>query len=1535
MKYLGIRRPEVSLTLAPADIQYDNLIDLENIEKLDEIVINNSNLPIGGIIQSYFKDDLVGFKDCNGQKISKSIYPELYNVIGDTFHPASQDLKLDDQTINQRLLYGQPWKNQYNLNPAYENLERKVATFHSYLPKGGAAGAYVVTKNRVYLFGLRLANNAFDNNIYVAFIDEDGDITNFESTGNTVPYSLLINQAIIIGKTGYIFGSYHATASSSTNNILKFEVLDDGSISNLTTLSGITSPVTYSYNIALIGNRVYIFGGVNNVAGTYVNSQGVYYSTLVKKEDGTLELSSFVLLNNLPAISNRATLVVTNNYVYLIGGNSAPANTMIMSAKILENNVLDSWMTQTLSNGYTSYASIVYVTNKNIYLIGGINSGYTMSNGQISNGMVLDINDDGLLSNGRLINISGIPSKYALAFQFATKKYLYFVGGFINWTGAASAPTNNIYRVPLTFHGSVGRNNYIDNLVELEYKVFDDSVISNLYVDTTERLDIGIPYVGEAILNADKFDTDFFNDNSCVIHYPLRDNTKDVFDLDFNDEGLISTVNLIDIFNDGSCKAYYTFNDANAADSTGNFHGTETDIVYNPDGRNVGEYTVISSATSQINCGIPHGTATTVTISAWIKWNGNNSVMPFGFYLYDLWFYGGNFGFNSGNTDLYGTNSTILANTWKHVVVQFNTGSYGKIWVDGVPQILTQTKSGKTILTANAVVASKNFYIFGREYDAGYRNFGEIDHIRMINRSVTDEEAGILYEEKKNTFNLDTYYSTAGRADIFNDGSNVITYNFEADSALVPSILDLAGTTSATQINVNFEPGRFAQVAKFNGTSSYIDTNYILPAINKFSFSCWFKTSSTANQAIWSDDAATSSIAKVRAGLTIVSSKFFVALGNNTTGWSDNTVSATKYLDGKWHHVVLTVNGTALLLYVDGLLIKTFNSTIVAGTAGTQSYKLGKLGAGSTSYFNGSLEQFRFFNKTLNSTEIYQLFNENLNPVNRTIAAGVTLVTDEKEDIQVLNIGLQGSYVTRLNNYVFPQSYTIALSFKSMENTLNKFYPLISNKTTDAISYKIGVYNSKVVFQYNGTTIWSFGNINPDTWYHIAISKDKVDNISTYKFYVNGFYYGSVANTITGDNFSCIGHDTTNLFVGRISNFRVFNRDIDDTIYENDKLFFESQNTFYPQNKAEMETIPNGLPLPLLEPIITRIQDYVYLIGGSTSTATNLHNKIYRAKITDGELGQFELYPLLYPLSIINSVAIVIQNKLIVYGGRTATSTYTPNGYMIDINTDGSLGTTWVQLPSLPIGISNGSFLIKDNILYYVNTFNGSTLSTIYYTTIKQNGVIDNWSTHPLTLPNNSYSTYGKFIVNASNEIFYHIYQNGINGKNDIYKLNFNEFNILTGFTLINTISLPSTNINTNRRVLSYTKDYIYFTNYRYEDIEIIRCDNNSQFSNYTILGNIVLNNGVNPSNSSLIITSKYLYFINSAIYNSGYSAINLVSSIYRIPLKGGVDYIDTNKTITNEVIFTELDMDDTNGYFYLPNLQNDNNHIDYMIKVK
>jgi hypothetical protein len=44
MKYLGIRRPEVSLTLAPADIQYDNLIDLENIEKLDEMVINNSNL---------------------------------------------------------------------------------------------------------------------------------------------------------------------------------------------------------------------------------------------------------------------------------------------------------------------------------------------------------------------------------------------------------------------------------------------------------------------------------------------------------------------------------------------------------------------------------------------------------------------------------------------------------------------------------------------------------------------------------------------------------------------------------------------------------------------------------------------------------------------------------------------------------------------------------------------------------------------------------------------------------------------------------------------------------------------------------------------------------------------------------------------------------------------------------------------------------------------------------------------------------------------------------------------------------------------------------------------------------------------------------------------------------------------------------------------------------------------------------------------------------------------------------------------------
>lgn len=62
------------------------------------------------------------------------------------------------------------------------------------------------------------------------------------------------------------------------------------------------------------------------------------------------------------------------------------------------------------------------------------------------------------------------------------------------------------------------------------------------------------------------------------------------------------------------------------------------------------------------------------TVEFWMYWNGKVLTMPFGFGGYDLFLGWGGFGFNTGNSDLYGISIAGLANRWAHVVAVFTNG---------------------------------------------------------------------------------------------------------------------------------------------------------------------------------------------------------------------------------------------------------------------------------------------------------------------------------------------------------------------------------------------------------------------------------------------------------------------------------------------------------------------------------------------------------------------------------------------------------------------------------------------------------------------------------------------------------------------------------------------------------------------------------------------------------------------------------------------------------------------------------------------
>jgi hypothetical protein len=205
------------------------------------------------------------------------------------------------------------------------------------------------------------------------------------------------------------------------------------------------------------------------------------------------------------------------------------------------------------------------------------------------------------------------------------------------------------------------------------------------------------------------------------------------------------------------------------------------------------------------------------------------------------------------------------------------------------------------------------------------------------------------------------------------DAPAVAVYKFEDNAN------DVSTNSNGTASNMSYATGKFNKAGVFNGSSSYIDTNYTMPAGSKYSFSLWFNTTYTGTYStLYSDHPSNGAGVGARVMAAIYQgNKFQINIANGSSQWSDNTaVDATPYLDGNWHHHVVTVDGNTVKLYIDGFLLNTYTSSVTAGTAGAQSISIGRLGDYNGEYFPGKLDQFRIYNKTLDQTSVTKLYNE-------------------------------------------------------------------------------------------------------------------------------------------------------------------------------------------------------------------------------------------------------------------------------------------------------------------------------------------------------------------------------------------------------------------------------------------------------------------------------------------------------------------------------------------------------------------------------
>ena len=132
---------------------------------------------------------------------------------------------------------------------------------------------------------------------------------------------------------------------------------------------------------------------------------------------------------------------------------------------------------------------------------------------------------------------------------------------------------------------------------------------------------------------------------------------------------------------------------------------------------------------------------------------------------------------------------------------------------------------------------------------------------------------------------------------------------------------------------------------------------------------------------------------------------------NFGTGNPDVTISSSNLSDNQWHFVTVTRNMTtgANKLFIDNNLVATATGSTLPLTAET-TLRIGK--SRYNMYFNGSLDDFRFYDRVLFDSEIDMLFNEPASNATREI----TLDSESSIDYGQVYYGTDSSTNVVLTN---------------------------------------------------------------------------------------------------------------------------------------------------------------------------------------------------------------------------------------------------------------------------------------------------------------------------------------------------------------------------------------------------------------------------------------------------------------------------------------------------------------------------------------
>ncbi len=378
--------------------------------------------------------------------------------------------------------------------------------------------------------------------------------------------------------------------------------------------------------------------------------------------------------------------------------------------------------------------------------------------------------------------------------------------------------------------------------------------------------------------------------------------------------------------------------------------------------------------------GINTTAATSVTVEFWINSNTTQSASPIIFGSnnnYTLIINGTCFGFNTGNSDCYGVNTSALSSgVWHHIAAVFVNASPSSntLYIDGVQQSLSQLVG--TPISSRVMTTTLRF---GGASASNYWR-GLMDDIRVTNgvRYTSNFTPPVTaLSTDTNTVGLWHLDERSGQT-VIDVSGNSTNGTLGASSSVasddpVRVIPALAGTADVAKAVGLPKATDSAGYLTFDGSNDVASTAYTWTGVTNFTMSAWVKFTALPTIGVYFNVVTGDG----REGIFIHPSGKAVLRSFDAT--EHITPGVTAINDGNWHFVAATYDSAAPMarLYVDGVQEATLSNypTFVGGASFNKVW----LGENATTsidtFYNGSIDDVRVYQSTLSPTQVGQLYN--------------------------------------------------------------------------------------------------------------------------------------------------------------------------------------------------------------------------------------------------------------------------------------------------------------------------------------------------------------------------------------------------------------------------------------------------------------------------------------------------------------------------------------------------------------------------------